>query len=74
MNVIARSCIIAYQTFFSPDKRVLLPREPVCKFFPSCSEYSLEAFRRYSFSRALRYSLRRVIRCHPFAKGGWDPL
>lgn len=47
---------------------------PACRFIPSCSQYSREAFERYSPARALWLSLRRLARCHPFARGGFDPL
>ncbi len=57
-----------YQYFISP----LLG--PNCRFYPSCSSYSKECFERFSFSRAMWYSFRRITRCHPFCKGGHDPV
>ena len=45
-----------------------------CRYAPTCSEYSAEAFRAYGFFSACRYSLSRVFRCHPFTPGGYDPL
>jgi putative membrane protein insertion efficiency factor len=45
-----------------------------CAYFPTCSEYSKQAFGRYPFFKALRLSLGRILRCHPFCKGGYDPL
>lgn len=45
-----------------------------CRFTPTCSEYSLNAFRKYSFFKALRLSIWRILRCNPFGKGGYDPL
>jgi hypothetical protein len=47
---------------------------PACRFVPSCSQYSREAFERYAPARALWLSVRRLARCHPFARGGFDPL
>jgi hypothetical protein len=47
---------------------------PACRYIPSCSQYSREAFLRYPAARALWLTLRRVSRCHPFASGGFDPL
>ncbi|MGO4988568.1 MAG: membrane protein insertion efficiency factor YidD [Gallicola sp.] len=45
-----------------------------CKYTPTCSEYSIEAFRKYSFPKALVLSIWRILRCNPFSKGGYDPL
>ncbi|MDO5648980.1 MAG: membrane protein insertion efficiency factor YidD [Gallicola sp.] len=45
-----------------------------CKYTPTCSEYSIEAFRKYSFPKALILSIWRILRCNPFSKGGYDPL
>ncbi|HTL70590.1 MAG TPA: membrane protein insertion efficiency factor YidD [Candidatus Eisenbacteria bacterium] len=45
-----------------------------CRFHPSCSAYSTEAFRRFSFTRASGLTARRVLSCHPFHAGGYDPL
>ncbi|MDW7772261.1 MAG: membrane protein insertion efficiency factor YidD [Desulfobulbaceae bacterium] len=57
-----------YKRFISP----FLP--PSCRFTPTCSEYAIEAFRRYGLFRGLMLSLSRLFRCHPFAKGGYDPV
>jgi hypothetical protein len=45
-----------------------------CKFTPTCSEYGIGCFERYGFIRGGWLTLRRLVRCHPFAKGGHDPL
>jgi putative membrane protein insertion efficiency factor len=45
-----------------------------CRFHPSCSAYAVEAFEHLSFWRALAVSAGRVLRCHPFSHGGYDPL
>ncbi len=45
-----------------------------CRFYPSCSLYAQEAFHRFQFHRALFLSLRRLLRCHPFCAGGYDPV
>lgn len=45
-----------------------------CRFEPTCSRYSLGAFRRYGPVRGLWLTARRVGRCHPFSKGGYDPV
>ncbi|MDO4594411.1 MAG: membrane protein insertion efficiency factor YidD [Tissierellia bacterium] len=45
-----------------------------CKYVPTCSQYALEAFKKYPFFKALALSVRRILRCNPFSKGGYDPL
>ncbi|HEX8559203.1 MAG TPA: membrane protein insertion efficiency factor YidD [Pyrinomonadaceae bacterium] len=57
-----------YKAFISP----LLP--PACRFYPTCSEYALEAVERYGALRGVWMGLRRLLRCHPFHRGGYDPV
>lgn len=57
-----------YQKFISPLKR------PCCRFYPSCSEYALQAFTKYGFFRGGWLALKRLLKCHPFNPGGYDPL
>lgn len=45
-----------------------------CRFHPSCSQYSKEAFRKYSWHKALIITLKRILRCNPFNPGGLDPV
>jgi uncharacterized protein len=57
-----------YQRGISP----LLP--PSCRFLPSCSAYGCEAIKRYGAARGCWLTLKRVLRCHPFCRGGYDPV
>jgi uncharacterized protein len=47
---------------------------PACRYVPSCSEYAMEAIDRYGVVRGSLMAIWRVMRCHPFAKGGLDPV
>ena len=57
-----------YKRWISP---MLLPS---CRYVPSCSEYAMEAIDRYGAVRGTAMGAWRVCRCHPFAKGGYDPV
>ncbi|MFM7687465.1 MAG: membrane protein insertion efficiency factor YidD [Actinomycetota bacterium] len=49
-------------------------RPSPCRFTPSCSSYSLEAFRSHGTLRGFFLTLRRLLRCRPFGPSGWDPV
>jgi uncharacterized protein len=65
---LALGLLRAYQLMISP----LIPH--CCRFVPSCSEYAADAFRTYGCVKGLGLSLKRLLRCHPFHPGGWDPV
>ncbi|MEJ2155318.1 MAG: membrane protein insertion efficiency factor YidD [Desulfobacteraceae bacterium] len=46
----------------------------VCRFTPSCSQYAIEAFRRHGLIKGFVLSFKRLIRCHPWHAGGFDPV
>jgi len=60
--------IRGYQVALSP----LLPSS--CRYTPSCSNYALEAVGKYGALRGSWMGARRILRCHPFRKGGYDPV
>ncbi|HLW61230.1 MAG TPA: membrane protein insertion efficiency factor YidD [bacterium] len=62
------SAIRFYRRWISPYT------PPACRFYPSCSEYALEAVQRYGLFRGGWLALRRLCRCHPFHPGGYDPV
>jgi putative membrane protein insertion efficiency factor len=45
-----------------------------CRYEPTCSSYAIEAVSEYGTLKGLSLALKRVLRCHPFAKGGYDPV
>jgi len=49
-------------------------RAPACRYEPTCSAYAEEAVRRFGACHGLYLALRRLLRCHPFAAGGLDPV
>ena len=47
---------------------------PSCRYLPTCSEYSIEALKTYGFLKGLMLSFKRILSCHPWGKGGFDPV
>ena len=69
MKYIFIKIIDFYQKILSPLKRT-----KTCIFYPTCSEYSKQAFIKYGVIKGILLSSKRIIRCNPFNKGGYDPL
>lgn len=67
--------IQGYRYFLSPDHGLLKRLFPfgVCRFSPTCSEYMEQAVKKYGW-KGFGFGLRRIARCHPFTKGGVDPV
>ena len=57
-----------YQILISP----LFPNK--CKYYPSCSNYSIQAINKYGIFKGLLKSIWRILRCNPFSLGGYDPV
>ncbi|HEY4755189.1 MAG TPA: membrane protein insertion efficiency factor YidD [Ignavibacteriaceae bacterium] len=56
-------------------KKVISPLLlPSCRFYPTCSEYSIQALEKYGIVKGGAKSIWRIIRCNPFNKGGYDPI
>ncbi|MBI2447192.1 MAG: membrane protein insertion efficiency factor YidD [Candidatus Omnitrophica bacterium] len=70
-NFVTKSVLILikfYKTGISPY------RLPSCRFHPSCSSYLLESVEQYGCITGITKGLWRLLRCHPFSKGGYDPV
>ncbi|MEE1166818.1 MAG: membrane protein insertion efficiency factor YidD [Treponema sp.] len=63
-------CLIIrfYQKYISPLHR------PCCRFYPTCSQYGLEAIKKYGPGKGTFFTMKRILRCNPFCKGGYDPV
>jgi putative membrane protein insertion efficiency factor len=57
-----------YQKFISP----MTP--PTCRFYPTCSHYGLEAYQRFGAIKGSFLTIKRILKCHPFHPGGFDPV
>jgi putative membrane protein insertion efficiency factor len=71
VSIVARLAVLlirGYQVTLSP----LLPA--ACRYQPSCSSYAIEAVERYGVLRGIWMGAWRILRCHPFARGGYDPV
>ena len=68
MRAVIINLLRGYTLFISP----LLPS--ACRFYPTCSEYMLDAVRKHGAARGVWLGIRRLSRCHPFHEGGFDPV
>ena len=68
MSELLLKLIRFYRKYLSPT------RPPCCRFVPTCSEYAMQAITKYGALKGSWLALRRLLRCHPFHKGGYDPV
>ena len=68
MKVVILLLIRFYRGFLSPLK------PPSCRYIPTCSEYAMIAVGRYGAAKGGLLAVKRLLRCHPFHEGGYDPV
>ncbi len=68
MKTVVIGLIRVYQKYISP----MTP--PSCRYTPTCSQYAVEAVSKYGVPKGGYMAVKRVLRCHPFHEGGYDPV
>ena len=63
------SLIRFYQKFLSP-----LKLKATCRFYPTCSQYAIDAVAKYGAFKGSYMAIKRILKCHPFHPGGYDPV
>ena len=68
MKKILIKLIRIYRKYISPMKA------PCCRFYPTCSQYAIESIEKYGALKGSFLAIKRILKCHPFNKGGYDPV
>ncbi|AYE34326.1 membrane protein insertion efficiency factor YidD [Clostridium septicum] len=68
MKELMLKAIILYRKYISPT------RQPCCRYIPTCSQYAIDAITKYGAIKGGFLSIKRILRCNPFSKGGYDPV
>lgn len=68
MKKVLIGCVRFYRKYISPLKR------PCCIYVPTCSQYAIEALEKYGAVKGSYLAIRRILRCHPFHEGGYNPV
>lgn len=69
MKKVLIQIIKVYRKYISP-----LKGRPTCIYYPTCSQYAIEALEKYGVVKGTYLAVKRILRCHPFHKGGYDPV
>lgn len=64
--------LVAFVRFYR--KNISPLKQPSCRFTPTCSAYALEALEKHGAAKGAWLALKRLLKCHPFHKGGYDPV
>lgn len=71
MKIILIKIILIYKKTIS---KIISKMGCHCKYYPTCSEYTIQAIEKYGCIKGGYYGAKRIMRCNPFSKGGYDPL
>ena len=72
MKTLPKRALVALIRFYRRQISPAMP--PSCRFIPTCSEYALEAVEKYGALKGGYLAMRRILKCHPLHKGGYDPV
>ena len=67
-----KGAVLLALRFYKASVSPMLP--PACRYTPTCSEYAMVAVERYGAARGLWLATRRLLSCHPWSRGGYDPV
>lgn len=74
-DILKRAAIFPFVFLILFYRKCISPfTPPACRFTPTCSEYALEAFRKYGPFKGMYLTVRRILRCHPWGGSGYDPV
>lgn len=67
--------LICFITFYKKNISAFFKSKGIeCKYYPTCSDYSIQAIKKYGAIKGGYLALKRIIKCNPISKGGYDPL
>ncbi len=72
MGALAKRILLAAIRFYRRNISPMFP--PCCRFQPTCSAYALEAIEKYGALKGGLLAIKRILKCHPFHPGGYDPV
>jgi putative membrane protein insertion efficiency factor len=72
LNKMLSQMVIGFVKLYQKTVSLLFPS--TCRFYPSCSEYTIQAIEKYGIMPGGFMGIKRLLRCHPFHPGGYDPL
>jgi uncharacterized protein len=72
MNIAKRTALLLIRIY--QRAHIFISPAPHCRFIPSCSEYTRQAIDKYGIIGGSRLGMKRLLKCHPFHSGGYDPL